>query len=178
MTKPTKWHVCPVKTQISLGICQVWSESSLSAWRKLGSLATHWANSEVSDWADVQADLSLYWVHSCFVGFVMRQLICINTCHQLQSMKPFRPAFFIYTKNFKILSMNTLKTLKKIDIQKIVIIDLNFAQCGCTVQEYVKRCRGLVKQCRSLWDCSFKNSLIWSDLSVLQTCLSFLGSLQ
>ena len=35
--------VRPAKTQISLGIRPVWSESSLSAWRKLGSLATHWA---------------------------------------------------------------------------------------------------------------------------------------
>ena len=34
MTKPTKWHVRPAKTQISLGILPVWSESSLSAWRK------------------------------------------------------------------------------------------------------------------------------------------------
>ena len=48
-TKPTKWHVRPAKTQISLGIHPVWSESSLSAWRKLGSLATHWAHSEDSD---------------------------------------------------------------------------------------------------------------------------------
>ena len=32
-TKPTKWHVCPAKTQISLGICPVWPESLLSAWR-------------------------------------------------------------------------------------------------------------------------------------------------
>ena len=40
----------PAKTQISLGIRQVWSESSLSAWKKkLGSLATHWARSEDSD---------------------------------------------------------------------------------------------------------------------------------
>ena len=49
MTKPTKWHVRPAKTQISLGIRPVWSESSLSAWRKLGSLATHWARSEYAD---------------------------------------------------------------------------------------------------------------------------------
>ena len=49
MTKPTKWHVRPAKTQISLGIRPVWSESSLSAWRKLGSLATHWARSEDYD---------------------------------------------------------------------------------------------------------------------------------
>ena len=49
MTKPTKWYVHPVKTQISLGIRPVWSESSLSAWRKHGSLATHSAHSEDSD---------------------------------------------------------------------------------------------------------------------------------
>ena len=48
-TKPAKWHVRPAKTQISLGIRPVWSESLLSAWRKLGSLATHWAHSEDSD---------------------------------------------------------------------------------------------------------------------------------
>ena len=60
------------KTQISLGIrvfavCmkKVWVLSDpLSAQRRF------W-----SDWADAQADLSLPWVHSHFVGFVMRQLI-------------------------------------------------------------------------------------------------------
>ena len=35
-----------MNTQISLGIRPVWSESSLSAWRNLGSLATHWVHSE------------------------------------------------------------------------------------------------------------------------------------
>ena len=44
-----KVSVCPAKTQISLGIRPVWSESSLSAWRKLGSLATHWAHSQDSN---------------------------------------------------------------------------------------------------------------------------------
>ena len=48
MTKPTKW-LCIQRRQISLGICPVWSESSLSAWRKLGSLATHWVHIEDSD---------------------------------------------------------------------------------------------------------------------------------
>ena len=75
MTKPTKWNVRPAKTPISLGIRPVWSESSLSAWRNLGSLATHWAHSEDwSDWVDAQADLSLCWALSHFVGFVMRRL--------------------------------------------------------------------------------------------------------
>ena len=35
MTNPTKWHVGPAKTQISLGICPIWSHSSLSACRSL-----------------------------------------------------------------------------------------------------------------------------------------------
>ena len=47
--KTNKMTLRPAKTQISLGIRPVWSESSLSAWRKLGSLATHWAHSEDSD---------------------------------------------------------------------------------------------------------------------------------
>ena len=49
MTKPTKWHVGPAKTKISLGVRPVWSESSLSAWRKLWSVATHSVHSEDSD---------------------------------------------------------------------------------------------------------------------------------
>ena len=47
--KTNKMSVCPAKTQISLGIRPVWSESSLFAWRKFESLATHWVHSEDSD---------------------------------------------------------------------------------------------------------------------------------
>ena len=68
MTKPTKWHVCPAKTLISLGIRQVRSESSLSAWRKLRSLASHWAHSEDSDQT---------WRTCHFVGFVLMRLIWV-----------------------------------------------------------------------------------------------------
>ena len=49
MTKLTEWFVRPAKTQTSLGIRPVWSESSLSAWWKLGSSATHLAHSEDSN---------------------------------------------------------------------------------------------------------------------------------
>ena len=46
--KTNKMSVRPAKTLISLVIRPVWSESSLSAWRKLGSLATHdW---KIVDW--------------------------------------------------------------------------------------------------------------------------------
>ena len=68
MTKPTKWHVHPAKTQISLGIHPIWS--------KLGSLATHWAHSEDSDQTGRMP--RLIWVfagRTChFVGFVTRWL--------------------------------------------------------------------------------------------------------
>ena len=73
MTKPTNWHVRPAR----LGIRPVWSESSLSARSKLGSLATHWAHSKDSDqtgWMPM-----LIWVFAGrtdhFVGFVMGRLI-------------------------------------------------------------------------------------------------------
>ena len=77
MTKPTKWHVRPAKTQISLGIHPVWSESSMSACRKLGSPATHWAHSEDSDQTGRMP--RLIWVFAGRTGFVMRGLILIQT---------------------------------------------------------------------------------------------------
>ena len=48
----------PAKTQISLGICPVWSGSSLSTWRSLESLPILIAHSQDwTDWMDAQADL-------------------------------------------------------------------------------------------------------------------------
>ena len=47
--KRTFWYVRPTKTQISLRIRAVWSESSLSAWRNFVFLAIQNALSEDSD---------------------------------------------------------------------------------------------------------------------------------
>ena len=76
MTKPTKW-VCTQRRLRS-----AWSESSLSAWRKLGSLPTHWANSKDFDlirlgrcpgWSE-----SLLGAHSlCWFCYVAAQMSCI-----------------------------------------------------------------------------------------------------
>ena len=67
-----QYGLCAQRTHISLGI---WSESSLSARRKLGSFAINGAYSEDSD-----QTASLVWVFAgrkChFVGFVMRRLNC------------------------------------------------------------------------------------------------------
>ena len=88
MTKPTKWPVRPAKTQISLSLRSVWSESSLSAGRKLGSLAIHRTHSEDSDqtWRVPR----LIWVvagRTChFVGFVMRRLMwfhVVESSHEI-----------------------------------------------------------------------------------------------
>ena len=77
VTKPTKWPVHPVKTQISLGICPVWSGSLLSPWRNIGPLTTYWAYGEHSDQTGWMP--RLIWVfagHTChFVGFVVQLLI-------------------------------------------------------------------------------------------------------
>ena len=68
-----------MKIQTSLGIHPVWSKSLLSTWRKLGSLATQWANIEDwSDWADAKVDRVFTGNTGHFVGFVMLQLICIR----------------------------------------------------------------------------------------------------
>ena len=49
MSKPTKWHVRPAKTQISLGIRPVWSEPSLCVlWVAKGPAFLH-ADSEDAD---------------------------------------------------------------------------------------------------------------------------------
>ena len=69
--------VRPAKTQISLGICPVWSESSLCAeWVATDSSFLH-ADSEDSDQTGRMP--RLIWVfagRTChFVGFVMRRLI-------------------------------------------------------------------------------------------------------
>ena len=83
------WHdktntvaVCPVKTQISLGIHPVWSESSLFIWRNLGSLATHWALSEYFDqtrptWVFAWRTLILL-VLSCCGSFVYKSHVSLT----------------------------------------------------------------------------------------------------
>ena len=66
----------PAKTQISLGIRPVWSESSLCSWRQFGSIAINWAHNKGSDQTGRMC--RLIWVFATrtrhFVGFVMRWL--------------------------------------------------------------------------------------------------------
>ena len=64
--------------------------------KKAWSLASHWVHSEDwsdwSDWSDAQADLSLRWTQSHFVGFVMRRLNYYNDLLQIHptEMQPIK----------------------------------------------------------------------------------------
>ena len=154
MTKPTKW-LCAQRRLRS-----AWA-SSLSSWRDLGSLATHWAQWRLwSDWADAQAD-SLKWSHTHFVGFVMSRLIyesCILllvllfwviglwTCFYSTKNKLNKHFSFLLSikgtpitlliSHFK-LSLYIKSTVNFLNIwtpQKFVVITLKFELCGCTIE--------------------------------------------
>ena len=146
--------VRPAKTQISLGICPVWSASSLSAWRKLGSLATHWAQQRRlwSDWADAQADLSLRWAHTHFVGFVMKRLIFYLSMFLLGllSLSAFVNETCI-TENSKshisflsavviIISYASFEELQSFKWSRVLLLSLrnNFLSAFCLVTKVVK----------------------------------------
>ena len=81
MTNPTKWlcaQLRSAKTQISLSIRPVWSESSLCAqWVAKGpKLSSCGQRGLRSDWADAQADLSLRWAHMPFCWFCHETAQC------------------------------------------------------------------------------------------------------
>ena len=113
--KTNKVTVRPTQTQISLGIRTVWSESSLSAWRKLGSLATHWAHSEDSDQTGWMP--RLIWVfagRTChFVGFVMRRLIsCCNVAKLWKCKGAIKTEAITRIWNYQIRPTNNIRTSK------------------------------------------------------------------
>ena len=96
--KTNKMTVRPAKTQISLGIRPVWSESLLSAWRKLGSLTTHWAHSEDFDqtvWMPRLIRVFAGRTVSLFVlswdGSYVRFMIQFEPHHEKTCLQGFRP---------------------------------------------------------------------------------------
>ena len=76
VTKSAKWYVRPVKTQISLGIRPVWSESSLCAYCVAKDPSFLQADNEASDQTGRMPRLIWVFVErTChFVGFVTMRL--------------------------------------------------------------------------------------------------------
>ena len=111
VSKHELWHdetnkmsVCPAKTQISLGICPVWSVFAVPLMGSYGPKLSSCGQRRLwSDWVDAQADLSLRWAHSHFVGFVMSRL---NSCALRVTLKSHFTWFFqvLYFKSHKKLS--------------------------------------------------------------------------
>ena len=93
--KTNKMAVRPAKTQISLDIRPVWSESSLSAWRSIGSLSTHWAQAKTlirlggcPDWSE-----SSLGAHSfCWFCHVVAHMYCWCASFYIE----WYPQFFWY----------------------------------------------------------------------------------
>ena len=76
ITKPTKW---PGAQRIQISH-PVWSDSSLSAYRNLGTLATHWVHSEDSDQTGRMP--RLIWVLAGLTGLLLVLSCCGSKyCH-------------------------------------------------------------------------------------------------
>ena len=73
MTKPTKW-VCAQQRVGSAWVSTHFDQSSLSAWRTFGFLATHWVHSEDSDQTGQMP--RLIWV---FAGCTL--ILLVLSCH-------------------------------------------------------------------------------------------------
>ena len=70
MAKPTKWHVGPAKTQISLGICPVWSVFAVHSMGSYGPKLSSCRQRKLwSDWVNAQTDLSFRWAQMPFYWF-------------------------------------------------------------------------------------------------------------
>ena len=86
MTKPTKWHVHPVKTQISLGICLVWSGSLLcTQWVAKDPSFLYADSKDWSDWVNAQADLNLCWVYMPFCSLCQLAILENGPYHMLST---------------------------------------------------------------------------------------------
>ena len=153
--KTNKVSVHPAKIQISLGIRPVWSESSLSTWRKLGSLATHLVHSEDSDQAGRMP--RLIWV---FAGRSITLLVLSCRCSYYWMVKPYYSNFRIITVILLVKFLRYHKFPKYSDTQKICCNHSKIWTMWLYQSNESKQCRQNGIQCRPWSDCSSR-SLIW-----------------
>ena len=144
MIKPTKWPLHPANIQISLGICPVWSESSLCAWRNIGSSATHCAHCQDFDqtgWLVLSWGGSPYlflWTYPARIAQDPRQSTAMTLAWNEKYHKiPKIP----HTKN---ICCNHAKIWTK--------VALLYSNAS-------KICRQNGKQCRPWSDCSFRQTV-------------------
>ena len=121
--------MCLGKAQVSLGICPVWSESLLSAWRKLGYLATHWAHNKDSDrrlgWCPGWSEYSLG------AQFILLVLSWGGSNHRQTIISPDKKiTYFTQVKKVGVTHSSTWRTLKGVPlffrVQLQYIFNINF----------------------------------------------------
>ena len=123
--KTNKITVRPAKSQISLGICPVWSESSLcTQWVAKDPSFLQADSEDWSDWADAQADLSLWWVHMSFYWF----------CHEA--------AHFSFTYNHSLsLHKASIDKLDILTVRSVPFISLTGAKKHALRHQKYSHCR-------------------------------------
>ena len=147
--KTNKMTVRPAKIQISLGICPVWSESSLcTQWVAKDPSFLHADSGLWSDWADAQADLSLHWEHMpLVVGFVMMRFIltCWNSSETpglLVVLINGKAKINIYPYIVIIFSLTVQQTFWKSEIKKSLCpkihVILNRILVGFSISQYTQ----------------------------------------
>ena len=88
MTKPTKWHMRPTKTQISLGIRPVWSESSLCAQLVAKDPSFLHADSEDSDQTGRMHMLFCwFWCEAAQLLYLLQLLVQMWTLQWIKTVK-------------------------------------------------------------------------------------------
>ena len=125
--KINKNGMCTSEDSDQLGIRPVWSVFSLSAWRKLGPLATHWAHSEDSD--QTGRTPRLIWV---FAGRTVILLVFSRGGSFFRWWPPCQCSLSYWLLVFCFLTADGKVPLWSYVFQQI----------------------GLCKQCRARWDCS------------------------
>ena len=86
-TKPIKWLMPPAKTQISVGILPVWSESSLCTQRVAKGLGFLYADSEDSD-QTCQMPMLIWDFAQCWFCHAAAQMKLANTKRVLITYEP------------------------------------------------------------------------------------------
>ena len=129
--KTNKMTVRPAKTPPSL--IRVFAVRMKKAWVLRYPLSALWRLR--SDWADAQADLSLRWAHSHFVGFATRRLICFYGELRNLSWTNHRVFLFLSTKKGVIQGAGGAGSCS-LFLTIICLSNLNRRNCKC-LSEYI-----------------------------------------
>ena len=169
--------VRPAKTQISLGIRPVWSESSLSARRKLGSLATYSAHSEDSDPTGRMPRLILFFAGRTLILFVLSCRGSLKDDAEKQNrFEPAHEIMVLFVLRKRILQTRMRSHPVGLDVWFLVGPFVYFHDLYVRTANALVRLRGCTGSPEpSLVACMISTIISWAGSFVLLFCfLSFL----